>query len=179
MDSSPSRHPLDDSSIYLSAHPRAPRGDLASPGEVQLGEDVLDVVLRGAFGDHEPFGDLPVGEALCDQLGDLSLARAQRREALAVTEVGDECAGALDIGRHAERAGQAVGLAGGGGSTVDVAGSVAGGQSRRQVVVGFADETACPCPVGLSSGVRQIVNGHVEAVERDRPRPRVSSIGPI
>jgi hypothetical protein len=35
------------------------------------------VVLRGAFGD-EPLGDLPVGEAIGDELGHLSLAWAQR-----------------------------------------------------------------------------------------------------
>ena len=45
----------------------APRGDLASGGEPQLGEDVLHVVLGGAFGDDQPLGDLPVGQALGDQ----------------------------------------------------------------------------------------------------------------
>lgn len=127
------------------------------------------MVLRGALGDHEAFGDLPVGEALGDQLGDLSLARAQRYKVRAPPEVGDERAGALGVGRHAERAGQAVGLSGGGRSTVRVAGSVAGGERRRQVVAGFADEPVRPCTVGLFSGVRQIVNGHVEAAESDGP----------
>jgi hypothetical protein len=40
------------------------------------------------------------------------------------------------------------------------------------VVAGFADESACSCPVGLLSGVRQIVNGHIEAAERNRSPPQ-------
>jgi hypothetical protein len=42
--------------------------------EAELGKDVLDMVLRGAFRDVQQAGDLPVGEAARDQLGDLALA---------------------------------------------------------------------------------------------------------
>jgi hypothetical protein len=52
----------------------APRGDLASRGVPELGEDVPHVVLGRAFGNHQPLSDLPVGQALTDQPGDLGLA---------------------------------------------------------------------------------------------------------
>ena len=39
------------------------------------------------------------------------------------------------------------------------------------MVAGLAHETACSCPVGLFSRVRQIVNGHIETAERNRPPP--------
>ena len=72
-------HPPDYSLHYSSSRASAtPRADLAARGEPQLGEDVLDVVLGGALGDEQPLGDLPVGEALGHQCGDLRLARAQR-----------------------------------------------------------------------------------------------------
>src|SRR5215472_3249204 len=51
-----------------------PGGDLAAVVEAELGEDVLDVVFRGAFGDVEQVGDLAVGEAAADQFGDFALA---------------------------------------------------------------------------------------------------------
>jgi len=57
-----------------------PDGDLAAVGEAELGQDVLDVVLRGAFGDVQGRGDLPVGQSLPDQPGDFPLARAERRQ---------------------------------------------------------------------------------------------------
>jgi hypothetical protein len=54
-----------------------PRCDLAAVLEAELGEDVLDVVLCGAFRDVEEVGDLAVGEAAGDQLGDLAFASGQ------------------------------------------------------------------------------------------------------
>src|SRR5215469_15867511 len=51
-----------------------PGGDLAAVAEAELGEDVLDMVFRGSFGDVEQVGDLAVGEAASDQLGDFALA---------------------------------------------------------------------------------------------------------
>jgi hypothetical protein len=39
-----------------------PGGDLGTRGEAELGQDVLHVVLRGAFGDMYGRRDLPVGE---------------------------------------------------------------------------------------------------------------------
>jgi hypothetical protein len=54
-----------------------PRGDLRSAGEVEFGEDVLYVVLRGAFGDEKPMRALAVGVPFGDEPGDLVLARAE------------------------------------------------------------------------------------------------------
>src|SRR5690349_23895553 len=71
-----------------------PRRDLAAGAEAELGQDVLDVVLGGAFGDHEPLRDLAVGQAVGDEAGDLVLAAAQLRHG---------------EGGHAERADRAVG----------------------------------------------------------------------
>jgi hypothetical protein len=44
-----------------AAAPRQPRGDLAAPGEAELGQHVLDVRLDGALGDVGGRGDLAVG----------------------------------------------------------------------------------------------------------------------
>src|SRR5690349_14093432 len=53
--------------IAPGAHPC---GDLRAVGEVELGEDVLHMVLRGAFGDEQSFRDLavrePFGHHPCD-----------------------------------------------------------------------------------------------------------------
>ena len=42
--------------------------------QVELGQDVLDVDARGAFGDHQRLGDLPRAEALGHEARHLSLA---------------------------------------------------------------------------------------------------------
>lgn len=55
-----------------------PDGDLTAVGEAEFCQDVLDVVLRGPFGDVERLGDLPVGQSLPDQPGDFPLTRAER-----------------------------------------------------------------------------------------------------
>ena len=116
------------------------------------------MVLRGAFGDDEPLGDLPVGEALGDQLGDLGLAPAQRGRHARRAELRDERAGAVDVGRHAERPGEAVGVAGGALGPVAVARTVAGEQRRREVVARLGDEAGCPGPVGLLGRDREVVD---------------------
>src|SRR5690349_2367366 len=54
-----------------------PQGDLTAVRQCQFGEDVLYVVLGGALGKDQPFGDLPVREPLPHELGDLVLARRQ------------------------------------------------------------------------------------------------------
>lgn len=80
--------------LLIAAHP--PRGDLAPGGESQLGQDVLDVVLSGAFGDEQPLGDLPVGEALGNQ-GARGLAGAQGgRLFTRAVELRDECGGSVE-----------------------------------------------------------------------------------
>src|SRR5215470_19716374 len=56
---------------------RGPRRDLAPVAHAQLGEYVLDMVLRGAFGDNQRRGDLPVGQTPADQLSHLGFARAE------------------------------------------------------------------------------------------------------
>src|ERR1700739_206086 len=54
-----------------------PRGDLAAVAEPELDQDVLDVVLRRAFGDEQGLADLLVGQAPRDQPSHLQLAGAQ------------------------------------------------------------------------------------------------------
>jgi hypothetical protein len=39
-----------------------PGGDLGARVQAELGQDVLDVVLRGAFGDVQGGGDLAIGQ---------------------------------------------------------------------------------------------------------------------
>ena len=69
-------------------------GDVASCGRVQLVEDRADVVVHGTDGDHEPVGDLAVGQALRQQPHDLQLAF---REAGGVAAGGGDGA-ARDVG---------------------------------------------------------------------------------
>src|SRR5262249_33602212 len=54
-----------------------PGGDLGAGGEAELGEDAFDVALGGAQGDDQFGGDLPVAQALGDQLGDLAFPGGQ------------------------------------------------------------------------------------------------------
>src|SRR5690349_24608592 len=66
------------SAIRRSTRPGThPRRDLAAGAEAELGQDVLDVVLRGAFGDDESPRDLAVRHALGDQRRDLVFTAAQ------------------------------------------------------------------------------------------------------
>jgi hypothetical protein len=50
---------------------------LHARAETKLVPDLLDVVLRSALGDEEPFGDLSVAQARGDQGRHLLLAPAQ------------------------------------------------------------------------------------------------------
>src|SRR5438132_9789753 len=55
-----------------------PPGDLRPAAEVQLGQDVLHVVVDGSLGDDELVGDLPVRQPLGHHRRDLGLAMSQR-----------------------------------------------------------------------------------------------------
>src|SRR6516165_7616571 len=55
-----------------------PRGDLAAVAEAELGQDVLDVVLRRPLRDEQGLADLLVRQPARDQPGHLELAGAQR-----------------------------------------------------------------------------------------------------
>jgi hypothetical protein len=57
------RHPPNYSATYSTAA-GDPDCDLAPIRQVELGEDLLDVVLRSALGEVEPGGDRPVGQHL-------------------------------------------------------------------------------------------------------------------
>src|SRR5262245_7418218 len=63
---------------YSGSRVGDPDSDLAAVGEAELGEDVLHVVLRGALGQMQLGGDLPVGQTARHRDGDLVLARSQR-----------------------------------------------------------------------------------------------------
>jgi hypothetical protein len=54
-----------------------PGGDLLTTADVHLPKDVCDVVVYRALGDEELLGDLLVGETLCYQGRDLSLAAGE------------------------------------------------------------------------------------------------------
>ena len=61
---------------------------------------MLDLVLRGAFGDVQGRSDLPVGQSLLDQPGDFSLARAKWRRP--GRQAGAQVLDSLGKRRHAE-----------------------------------------------------------------------------
>lgn len=46
---------------------------LGAASHVEFGEDARDVVLDGLFGEEEAFTDLAVGQAVADEVEDLSL----------------------------------------------------------------------------------------------------------
>jgi hypothetical protein len=123
------------------------------------------VVLRGAFGDDQPLGDLPVGEALGDQLGDLGFARAQRGGPPSAVEVRDECTGAVGVRRDSECSHDAVGIAGDGLGAVAIARIVAREQRRREVVTRFGDESGGTGTVSLLDRDREVVNREIEAAQ--------------
>lgn len=54
-----------------------PGCDLRARAEAQLVADGLDVPLHGALGDEEALGDLPVGRARGDVIGDLRFPAAE------------------------------------------------------------------------------------------------------
>ena len=157
----------------------APGGDLAPGGEAELGEDVLDVVLRGAFGEHQPLGDLPVRQAFGDQRGHLGLARAQavRRSRRSAAR---QCGGAVAYAvmpsdptrRSASRAS--------GRGAITVAGRVARDQRRGEVELRLGDEPGRPGGLGLPDRHGQVVDRGVQAPEgRGAARPSASSAGPM
>src|SRR5215467_768679 len=52
-------------------------GELGAAGDATLAEDLAQVVLDGAGADEQPRGDLPVGQVVGDQAGDLLLLRGE------------------------------------------------------------------------------------------------------
>src|SRR5690349_20001299 len=52
-------------------------GELSPAGDVELAEDLVQVVLDGADADEQLAGDVPVGQALGGQPGDLRLLRRE------------------------------------------------------------------------------------------------------
>src|SRR5580693_8579081 len=87
---------------------RAPCCDLGAACGAQLGEDMGDV-CRDCLGREEQLaGDLPVGEAGRDELGDLEFACTQRMPRLGLphmAERGGEPVGGIDDGGGADRGG--------------------------------------------------------------------------
>src|SRR5438093_162588 len=69
-------------------------GELGAGVEVELAEDAVDVGFDGADGEYEAFGDIAVGEAAGDELGDLGLPAG---ELLAARGGAAICAG-FDVG---------------------------------------------------------------------------------
>lgn len=68
------RGTCDESGVRIVPHARSnPGGDLRPTGEVQLGQDVIDVGLGGPLSDSEPHRHLAVGQSLSDQPGYLEL----------------------------------------------------------------------------------------------------------
>lgn len=53
-----------------------PASYIATGMEAKLVSDLLNVVLRGAFGDKKSLGDLAVREAVSDELGHLAFTPA-------------------------------------------------------------------------------------------------------
>jgi hypothetical protein len=70
---------------------RRPRGNLAAGMEAQLVADLLDVVFGGAFADEQLLRDLPVGQALSDEVRDFLLAAGQRPRRAAGVVSGGAC----------------------------------------------------------------------------------------
>jgi hypothetical protein len=64
-----------------------PRSDLGSRGEAELGEDVLDMSLRRSPGDHKAGRDVPVAQAVRDQVGDLAFSPRESDRGIALVGV--------------------------------------------------------------------------------------------
>src|SRR5215471_14663095 len=69
-------------------------GELGAAGDVELAEDLAQVVFDGAGADEQPGGDLPVGQVLGDQAGDLLLLRGQHLLGLGGARAGPFAGGA-------------------------------------------------------------------------------------
>lgn len=54
-----------------------PRRDLRARGEAQFDENMFDVPLRGSRRTDQAIGDCLVGQAFCDEVGDLAFARGE------------------------------------------------------------------------------------------------------
>src|SRR5690242_1260643 len=59
---------------------RGEGGGLRAAAHAELGEDVRDVVLDRLLGQEEALADLPVGQALADELQDVPLLLGQALE---------------------------------------------------------------------------------------------------
>jgi len=55
-----------------------PRGDLGARGVAELRQDAANMGFHGAFGQHKPLSDLPVGHCERDERGDFAFPRRQR-----------------------------------------------------------------------------------------------------
>src|SRR5262245_49360497 len=81
-------------------------GELGPAGDVQLAEDLAQVILDGAGADEQPGGDLPVGQVLGDQPGDLRLLRGEHRRGPGAARTGPLARGTqLARGSFRERVG--------------------------------------------------------------------------
>lgn len=65
-----------------------PDSDPVAVGHSQLGENVLHVILCGAFGKVQLGGDIAVGQALRDQLGDFPFTAGQQLRRVVLEQVG-------------------------------------------------------------------------------------------
>ncbi len=65
-----------------------PDSDPVAVGHSQLGENVLHVILCGAFGQVQLGGDIAVGQALRDQLGDFPFTAGQQLRRVVLEQVG-------------------------------------------------------------------------------------------
>src|SRR6516225_3977204 len=75
--SSPAGNPDAGGSVSGDAHAVRGRSGRSTVRGGQLSEDVRDVDARGLVADHEPFGDLAVGETLGEESEDFELARGE------------------------------------------------------------------------------------------------------
>src|SRR5215470_18544196 len=79
-------------------------GELAPADDVKLAEDLAQVVFDGAGADEQPGGDLPVGQVLGDQPGDLLLLGGEHLRGLGAARAGPLAGGAqLGPGPGGER----------------------------------------------------------------------------
>src|SRR5689334_14983018 len=69
-------------------------GEFNPAGDVELAEDLVQVVLDGAGTDEQPTRDLPVGQALGGQPGDLRLLRREHSRSPGAARAGPLAGGA-------------------------------------------------------------------------------------
>lgn len=77
-DDSPLVEPGQSPTVRVGGLLTNPHGHLGAAGETELGQDVLNVSLRGTPRDHQPVGNLFVAEPFTDQPGDLTLSTRQQ-----------------------------------------------------------------------------------------------------